>query len=170
MQGKKFQCVGSTLTPKFWHRYDKYNDDSNSKASPYLIVKLIFVIVNLNLNIFVLVNVPAKCCLAQLKCSPFQFFLSRASKKILSTVHCSGQYFTFYTLPTDLHNNEQHSIYLHNIAHNFDSTRVHCIFALECSRCSVLHNIVSIQSFTHWPETEWYHPKLESDLQKQVLL
>ena len=145
MQGKKFQCVGSTLTPKFWHRYDKYNDDSNSKASPYLIVKLIFVIVTLNLNIFVLVNVPS-VVLHNLNVGPFQFFLPRTSKKILSTVHCPGQYFTFYTLPTDLHNNEQHSIYLHNIAHNFDSTRVLYIVYLLWSAADALCCTILCQS------------------------
>ena len=171
MQGKKFQCVGSTLTPKFWHRYDKYNDDSNSKASPYLIVKLIFVIVNLNLSIFVLVNVPS-VVLHNLNVAHSSFFCHAQAKRfcqlctvlgnILHSTHC-----------------QQICTIMNNIA--FICTTLHIIltpqecctlyiFALECSRCSVLHNIVSIQSFTHWPETEWYHPKLESDLQKQVLL
>ena len=96
MQGKKFQCVGSTLTPKFWHRYDKYNDDSNSKASPYLIVKLIFVIVNLNLNIFVLVNVPS-VVLHNLNVAHSSFFVTHKQKDF---VNCALSWAIFYILHT----------------------------------------------------------------------
>ena len=141
-KANKFQCVGSTLTPKFWRRYDKYNDDSNSKASPYLI--------NICYCNFesqhICLGECSKCCLAQLKCRPIPVFLSRTSKKILSTVHCPGQYFTFYTLPTDLHNNEQHSIYLHNIAHNLYTPRVLYIVYLLWSAADALCCTILCQS------------------------
>ena len=133
MQGKKFQCVGSTLTPKFWHRYDKYNDDSNSKASPYLIVKLIFVIVNLNLNIFVLVNVPS-VVLHNLNVGPFQFLCHAQAKRfcqlctvlgnILHSTHC-----------------QQICTIMNNIA--FICTTLHIIFTPQ--ECCTLYICFGVQ-------------------------